>query len=448
MFLYGNLNSKNSQSLNRVMTKEPIFCSLAFGAISIHPNQVYMPCCGIDPTHWKKPVTFNKTPTDLLNSKPLVDMRKELMEGNWPLLCSNCKKSEEAGSDSMRTIWNKSYGDGKTLPMTEILDPKNIFYSDFIFSTKCNSKCLTCGPNLSNFWEEEWNTIWKNKYRLLLVKPKTEEERVAIPDAILSEIIDISSNSKFMSFVGGEPTISDEHLKFLNLLVESGKSKDINLSYVTNLTGITDELIEIWQKFAGTRITVSTDGYDKINEYIRYPFKWSKIENTIRKCFSLTREKHLSNSTTADFGTGLSCTISVFNVHDFPNLVEFWYELIKEYLDQLNFDGNGNIFLNRVTFPAYMSPVVLTNEFRQKGIDKIKILRDKIISESETYPNIIKFSKILDSINLYISMMEEPHVYNKQHIETLKHFIIESDKFRNRNIKDYLPELWDELEKM
>lgn len=433
------------------MTKEPIFCSLAFGAISIHPNQVYMPCCGIDPAHWKKPVTFNKTPTDLLNSIPLVEMRKELMEGNWPLLCSNCKKSEEAGSDSMRTIWNKSYKDhnpDKTIPMTEILDPKNIFYSDFTFSTKCNSKCLTCGPSLSNFWEEEWNTIWKNKYRLLLEKPKTEEERIAIPDAILSEIIDITSNSKFMSFIGGEPTISDEHLKFLNLLVESGKSKDINLSYVTNLTGITDDLIELWQKFAATRITVSADGYGKINEYIRYPFKWSKIESNIRKCFSLTREKHLSNSATVDFGTGLSCTMSVFNVLDFPNLVEFWYEIIKEYLDQLNFDGDGHIFLNRVTFPAYMSPVVLTNEYRQKGIDKIKILREKIISESETYPNIIKFSKILDSINLYISMMEEPHVYNKQHIETLKHFITESDKFRNRSIKDYLPELWDELEKM
>ena len=430
--------------------KEPIYCALAFGAISIHPKQNYMPCCGIEPAHWIKPVTFNKTPTDLINSKPLKDLRKELMEGSWPLACSNCNKSEGAGVDSMRTIWNKSFADhypNLTYPkMTDTLDPKDIFYSDFTFSTKCNSKCLTCGPNLSSAWEGEWNTIWKNKYERLEEKIRPEKERLSFQVSDMDEIFDLTSNSKFMSFVGGEPTISDEHLQFLTLLVKSGKSKNINISYVTNLTGITDELIELWKNFYSVRLTLSVDGYGNINEYIRYPFKWSKIESNIRKCFDITREKRLGNGTMLDFGTGLSCTISVFNVNDFPNLLEFWYELIKEYFGELNFEGDGHIFLNRVTFPAYMSPLVLSNIYRKKGIDKIKILREKIIKETEIYPYIVKFTKIIDTIDLYISMMEEPQMYNKEHVDILKHFIIESDKFRNRSINDYLPELWKELD--
>jgi ribosomal protein S18 len=37
-------------------------------------------------------------------------------------------------------------------------------------------------------------------------------------------------------------------------------------------------------------------------------------------------------------------------------------------------------------------------------------------------------------------------MYNKEHVDILKHFITETDKFRNRSINDYLPELWKELD--
>jgi hypothetical protein len=431
------------------MTKEPIYCALAFGAISVHSGQKYFPCCGIDTNNWSNPPDITKKPKELINSQPLMDLRKELITGNWPTPCTNCKKSEESGSASMRNIWNRTYEGNydEPLPMTEVLDPKNIFYSDFTFSTKCNSKCLTCGPSSSDFWEGEWNHIWKDKYPIFFEKPMTREERVSIPESMVEDILEICPNSKFMSFIGGEPTITDEHTKFLELLVEQDRSKNIHLSYVTNLTGITPELIELWRNFSSIRASVSVDGYGKVNEYIRYPFKWSKIEANMRQCFNLTKETR-NEPNTFELGTGLSCTLSVFNVNDFPNLLECWYELIKEYFDQMDFGGNGRVFINRVTHPTHMAPKLLRNEYRQIGIDKINILREKIIKESVDYPNIIPRSQILDTINLYISIMEEPHVYNKEEIDILKHFITETDKFRNRNIKDYIPELWDELEKM
>jgi len=52
-------------------------------------------------------------------------------------------------------------------------------------------------------------------------------------------------------------------------LIEQGRSKDITLGYVTNLTGVRDELLELWDQFNMKHITVSIDGVGKVNEYQR-----------------------------------------------------------------------------------------------------------------------------------------------------------------------------------
>ena len=80
------------------------------------------------------------------------------------------------------------------------------------------------------------------------------------------KLIDTFPNVQRISFIGGEPTISDEHIEFLKMLIAKGTNKNIGLSYVTNLTGVTEELLELWDKFYRVHISVSIDGFDKVNE--------------------------------------------------------------------------------------------------------------------------------------------------------------------------------------
>lgn len=423
-----------------------IFCSLAFGAVSLDSTKDYKPCCGVDTNHWEWIDHTGVDYVDSINSNNLTSIRKQLLNGQWPLTCHNCKKSEEAGADSMRTIWNRTYERTQTekiakkLDLVVNIDPKQIFYLDFTFSTKCNSKCLTCGPGASDFWEEEWEHIYGDTHRKFI---PIDSNRVRIDETKIESIMPYLENVRYISFVGGEPTISDEHYRFITLLVEKGYSKNISLSYVTNLTGLSDELIETWKQFKGITVSVSIDGYGTVNEYIRYPFKWQKIEKNLRTISEMTRETNSSDTMLTKVNFVLSCTVSIFNAIYIPELLEFWYKILKEY--DVGLVNVGSVFLNRLNHNYEHQCNLFSLEYRSKGLEKSNRLKNLINSELSQYPSI--GSNLLNAITLYESMMNETQLFDpdREHIEMLKHFVTKSDEFRGRKVQDYLPDFAEEL---
>jgi hypothetical protein len=71
-------------------------------------------------------------------------------------------------------------------------------------------------------------------------------------------------------------------------------------------------------------------------------------------------------------------------------------------------------------------------EYRQQGVEKLSKLKDTI--STEFHP----------TIDHAIAMLKEPML----DIETInkgKLFIEKSDAYRNKNVKDYIPELYTEL---
>ena len=104
----------------------------------------------------------------------------------------------------MRTIWNRYLSNA---PMVENVNPLDIKFLDLTFGTKCNSKCLTCGPGASDFWEEEWSVLYPDtKFQIY--------SRVSIDETTASKLIRDFPNARRVNFIGGEPTISDEHFAF------------------------------------------------------------------------------------------------------------------------------------------------------------------------------------------------------------------------------------------
>lgn len=416
-----------------MVEKKPIFCSLAFGSASINSYGEYIPCCSIRTSHWKSckdtdPNTLTLDPKDRINAENLRQVRRELMEGNWPSVCENCKLTEAAGVNSMRTIWNRGLED-YDIPMKEYVDPNDIKYLDLTFSTKCNSKCMTCSPDLSDFWEDEHKFIWGGT--------GFNQDRICIKESTAKKLVDQFRNIVRVNFVGGEPTISAEHIEFLNVLIDSGTSKDITLGYVTNLTGMNTELISMWNNFKEIGSSVSIDGYDKVNEYIRYPIKWDKTDLNLRRYLQLAADKP------NQYMFGLSCTVSLFNAIQCVDLLEYWIDITNEY--KLN--TSSGIFLNRVSHPEFLTVNHLSPEYRQKGIDKANKLLKKIKAYDDA--NEVKVNdSSRESVELLISWLSEPQIHDRGKLVMAKHFITQSDKFRKRHLKDYIPDLWEELEKL
>ena len=436
--------------------KKPIYCGLAFGSASINSFGEYIPCCNIRTDHWKmyKDGHFDdgvvgKDPHIRINAQNLKQLRGQLIQGEWPKACLNCKEAEENNIASMRTIWNKSLGE--ELPMTTDIDANDIKYLDLTFGTKCNSKCMTCSNILSDFWNDEWNTIWR-------LDPEKQKsiKRISIDTSTVQKLVTDFPNVEYVAFIGGEPTIMEEHIEYLKLVVASGRAKKMRLSYVTNLTGMSDELIELWNKFKAVHVSVSIDGYKQVNEYIRYPFKWTKVESNLRTYADLVHQSRIQMNTneesvTTRFTVGLSCTISLFNAIDCIDLLEYWYDLFNEFpiiMEDKNLVYHASVFANRVSHPEYILISLLTLEYRQLGIDKAKKLLDKF---NNAYPDNL-YDKVnhglIDTVNIIIKWLQEPQIINSTLLSQLKHFITESDQYRNRKLQDSLPLLWDELNKI
>ena len=431
--------------------KKPIYCALAFGSASINSYGEYIPCCNIRTDYWKmfKDGHYDhgivgKDPEIRINAHNLKDLRRQLINGEWPQACTNCKDAEDNGIGSMRTIWNAGLAPA-IIPIVEIVDPKDIKYLDLTFGTKCNSKCMTCSSDLSDFWEEEWESVWR-----IQPEQKRNLKRVSIDDITAQKLVDNFPNVEAISFIGGEPTISDEHVEFLKLLIATGRNRQIRLSYVTNLTGMSDELLNMWKQFGKVHVSVSIDGYQKVNEYIRYPFKWKKVEANLRTYVAAVQtsiEQYGHDHAKTQFSIGLSCTISMFNAVQCMDLFEFWYNMLLEYK---KFDGtlahDAGCFVNRVSHPQYALLGLLTPAYRKTGIEKGQRLLDTIATYLKNNPTEGINNGFIESIKITMSWLAEPHLVNSTFLAQSKHFITESDAFRNRHLKYYIPELWNELE--
>jgi organic radical activating enzyme len=433
------------------MEVKPIFCSLAFGSASVNSYGEYIPCCGIRTNHWKMYKdghydygVVGKDPHIRINAHNLKEIRRSLLNGEWPEACGNCKEAEENGIGSMRTIWNKGLQECD-IPLVEHVDSNSIYYLDLTFGTKCNSKCMTCSIDLSDFWTEEWENIW-----VIHPSQRKKLQRISIDDVTAEKLVNDFPNVVAISLIGGEPTISEEHIKFLKLLIDKGRSRKIRLSYVTNLTGITDELIELWNQFNAVHVSVSIDGYQKVNEYIRYPFKWTKIESNVRTFLNMVQQSVLDpNPSKTKFSIGLSCTVSLFNAIQCMDLFEFWLNMLLEYKKS---DGtlahDVGCFVNRVSHPLYALVSLLTPEYRKRGIEKGTKLLEFIDTYLKEHPTEVINNGFIESIKIVIKWLEEPQIVDSTYLSQNKHFITKSDKFRNRSLANYIPELQTELNKI
>ena len=392
----------------------PIFCSLVHTGMNATSSGRLTPCCS-SAYGYVAEEKNNKSLADKLNHINLIRVRSQLKTGIWPSECNTCKKAELTNTDSLRTVFN-TYRSNRGLEDTciGIIKPSDVYSLHVSVGNKCNSKCMTCNPGSSSLWQEEWNTIWNMK------GITNNSDSILDNPVLVDELVNEFTNLKKITFLGGEPTINNNHLAYLHRLIAEGRSADIDLGYVTNLTGIDDSLLEVWSNFRNIDLNISLDAYGEKNDYIRYPIKWTKVESNLRKFLDWASKDKVS--------IGLSLTPSVFNCIHLDEVYTFWHKLLVEY----NLPMSYGVALNKITYPMYTSMRITTLEYRQQGIVKLLSTRQQLPVE------------FYNSIDYAIEMLNEP-ILDSNTIETGKRFIEQSDRYRNKNIKDYVPELYNEL---
>jgi len=403
-----------------------LYCALASNSVSFGSDGHSRPCCAIDTHYWSYTHHLADDISNFdewYNNEDLVKVREDLNNGVWNPICNLCKIREEAGQPSTRQIFNHTLSEieertGRSWenPESVITNYDNIFLLDITVGNKCNSSCLMCNPSASDMWKKEQETITG--------EPILWYEKNWFNEANALQLVDKLPNLRAIQFVGGEPTINKDHIAMLEKLVATGRSKDITLGYVVNLTAISESLIDLWSQFGTKHITVSIDGLGPVNEYIRYPFTWDKVNRGLER-IKAQALKH------KDYHIGLSLTVIPLNILSLDETLLWWEEQAQAHPHMLKSIPHVQCVNN----PTYFDPVYMPDNMKaecQKTMDRLAEKMKAIGLEG-------KYDSVIENIQNNIIDKQVPEEDRIREWTHMQNFCLSLDKHRDRDIFEYLP---------
>jgi sulfatase maturation enzyme AslB (radical SAM superfamily) len=258
------------------------FCPYPWEYLFVDNFGYYQTCC-ISERPLNSPDMVKASEKDSIkrhwNSLYMQEMRRQLKTKQKHPDCIACWRMEKLGDITFREFAILEEIFSKEEEAIEILPPPTFKAIDLRFGNTCNLACRMCIPYNSSRLINEYSELQGAEYQEQYRKMNWYES-----EDFWEELIGyIDQNTRRIHLAGGEPLIIKQCWKFLKRLVDLGKSKDLILSYNTNLSVLPDEVKELWPKFKGVQLIVSIDGVGKVNEYIRWPLKWDVFDRNLRE---------------------------------------------------------------------------------------------------------------------------------------------------------------------
>jgi len=336
-------------------------------------------------------VSQGLTNEELLNSPDMKAIRRAMLAGQWPGACTRCQRAAEAGAASMRNHMDFLFGKhkeevlAKTAEDGTLADPK-VYYADIRLGNVCNLTCRMCGPGASRLWADHYNQVQPRRFLM----PVEEVQDLKVNNWVKRQpvqwlIEQCLPTVESLHFAGGEPLIIPEMIELLETCVASGRAKEIQLSYNTNVTVLPERVTRLWHHFKGVAVMCSVDAVGPLNDYIRRPSKWADID---RNLHILDDNFERWGLTRVDFNT----TVQIYNV---LHLDEFF-----EYLQNFkNIDPAPQLV--PLYNPSYLSIENLPAKVKQVARERL------LAAEAKARPRIGNRSK-LSSIGTVLAYMEGP----------------------------------------
>jgi len=385
------------------------FCILPFIHLATHPIGTVTPCCITDMTDdmsTAKRNNFNlfldkDKLDDISNSENFKNVRKQMLAGEFPSECKTCYFYEKNNVYSKRMESNLKFKHlfEHALSNTNAdgtLKELDYRYIELRLGTVCNLKCVTCNPFSSNRWNEDVSVFKNTEFEKNYFKCDIRTEWFR-SKKFYDELYEKSEHLEEIWINGGEPTLIKEHGYFLQKLIDSGRSKDIDLHYSINMTQIPDSFINIWKQFKNVRLHLSIDDLEERNDYIRSGSNWKTIFDNFLK---IIKYKNI-------FRIEICQTVSCLNVYNIDKFKEF----AKKY-DMV-------IAHNYVHHPSFQHVSIIPDEMKNEIISNIQHLNEYELERLKT------------------ELFSESY---KEEISKFKSFISLLDAKRNVFIGDYLPE--------
>jgi len=242
-------------------------------------------------------------------------------------------------------------------------------------------------------------------------------------DAFWANCESLIPRLEHVHFGGGEPLLITRMLDFLEKVVDAGRARDVELSYITNLTLLPERVTALWPAFRNVTLTASLDGAGPVNSYIRYPSKWDRIDGNLRRLAAEPERFNVSKIT-------VNTTVQAYNVLRLVDLFEYLFALPVDRIVPYP-------RLTLLEWPSSFSIRVLPPELKALAAGR---LTDFVARWTHRWPvqgpELERFLKAMDGV--------VEHMRSADQSEELPEFVRRTrgyDGLRGQDVREILPEL-------
>lgn len=364
-------------------------CKLLQNHMCLTVSGNWRPCCKFDESiiPWEEKYTIDKFSFNEWRNSDFYQGIIEQQKRGWHKGCEGCRKAEDTGNRSMRKIFG-SYLTGNA---------GDIEFIEISLSRECNLACRMCGPFASSTWQ---NMVIENEEELKdFFRPQRKQTPVDVKS--LFEGLDLSKINR-IKLLGGEPFITPQTKDFFEYLDSNNLLENITFMTNTNVTFFPKKLVKYLEKIKNASISISIDGFEENNDYVRHKSKWSDVLDVISKW------KNFVSTTQGNYKLAVTTCVNAYNVHQID-------EIVKWSINE-KFIYNYNI----ISGPKHL---------------KLEALPQKYVEEV-VLPKLKKTEEVQNVVN-YIEKME----YNQELLNQLISFTEKMDKITGKSLQNYNPEL-------
>lgn len=343
------------------------------------------------------PVAHISNIADWKTNKEYLNIRQSMINGKMlPEHCSMCYKLEQKNIQSARQQETVEWANRLGLRSLKDLDDLSYpSYYEIRPSNICNLQCRMCGPDSSHLIAKEYQ-------HLQLITDLPVKKRTAF------DIVNFT-NLKKLYVAGGEPTAMPEFYNFVDQCIANNKT-DFEFVINTNGTKLNKRFKKQLKSFSNFQFTVSIDGFDRLNYYIRWPSCWTSI---IENMHYLRNNGHVVST---------NVTVSIYNVIHLHELLQFFDNEFPGMLIHCAQCESKDDILSGFKFPY---PAVALQHLIP-------------IRQLKCYKNDLLLQSFIDGL------IDHYKSATKIDVESLVKFFQFNDMLDNSrsiNLKDYVPEL-------